>query len=151
MKRLASKFYQPTVFIISFAAGFTFYHYSIGIWNPVYQGNELTNTQVENLRKEAISFFYQTMPELFEGTYDPKEGYVSNEALNTFDKYKSCLEPRCRLIDVYFYYGVFFSEALFPSGDRFEVTMRKVEKGWRLDSFRHLGSGNIYYDGKENK
>jgi len=151
MKRLASKLYQPAVFIISFAAGFAFYHYSIRIWDPVYQGNELTNTQVENLRKEAVSFFYQTMPELFEGTYDPKEGYISDEALNTFNKYESRLEPRCRLIDVYFYYGVFFSEALFPSGDRFEVTMRKIDEEWRLNSFRHLGSRIIYYDGKENK
>jgi len=149
MNRLASKLYLPAAIIISFVAGYAFYHYSVTIWDPVYQGWELTNSKVERLRQEAIPFFYRTMRELFEGTYDPKEGYVSKQALNAFNKYKSRLEPRCRLINIYFYDAAFTSEALFLSGDRFEVAMIKADKGWRLDSFGHLNSEDIYYDIRE--
>jgi len=149
MNRFASKLYLPAVIVFSLVAGYAFYHYSVTIWDPVYQGSELTNSKVERLRQEAIPFFYRTMRELFEGTYDLKEGYVSDQALNAFNKYKSRLESRCRLINIYFYDAAFSSEVLFPSGDSFEVAMINTDTGWRLDSFRHLGSDPIYYDIKE--
>jgi hypothetical protein len=146
MNKFASRLRKPAVIVFSFAAGYLFYHYSVTIWDPVYQGWELTNGQVERLRQEAIPFFYRTMGELFEGTYDPNDGYVGKHAVVQFHKYRSRLEPRCRLINVYFYDAAFDSEVLFPSGDRFAVPMIKGEKGWRLDSFDHLGSAPIYHD-----
>ncbi len=146
MKKFASRLRGPALIVFSFAAGYLFYHYSVTIWDPIYQGWELTNGQVERLRQEAIPFFYRTMGELFEGTYDPNDGYVQEYALGDFNRYKSRLEPRCRLINIYFYDAAFSSEVLFPSGDRFAVAMIKGEKGWRLDSFGHLGSEPIYHD-----
>jgi len=151
MNRLASRLCLPAAIVFSFVTGYAFYHYSVKIWDPVYQGWEQTNSKVEKLRQEAIPFFYRTMRELFEGTYDPKEGYVSKQALNAFNKYKSRLESRCRLINIYYYDAAFASEALFPSGDRFAVAMIKADKGWRLDSFGHLSSEHIYYDIQINR
>ncbi len=136
----------PGAIVLSFFVGYAFYHYSVTIWDPVYMGLEKTNSEVEKLRQEAIPFFYRTMKELFEGTYDPNDSYVSKYALDTFNQYKSRLEPRCRLINIYFYDAAFASEVLFPSGDRFAVDMIKDDKGWRMKSFGHLRSGHIYYD-----
>ena len=137
---------MPAVVIMSFVAGYAFYHYSVTIWNPVYQGWELTNSKVESLRQEATTFFYQAMRELFEDAYDPKNGHVFKIAFNSFNEYKSRLEPRCRLINIYFYDAAFSSEVLFPSGDRFAIGMIKASKGWQLVSFDHLGSKQIYVD-----
>lgn len=145
MNKFAFRLRGPALILLSFAAGYVFYHYSVTIWDPVYQGWELTNGQVERLRQEAIPFFYQTMGELFEGAYDPNDGYVQKYAVDEFNRYKSRLEPRCRLLDIYFYDAAFCSEVLFPSGDRFKVAMIKGEKGWRLGSFDHLGSEPIYH------
>lgn len=146
MNRLYSRLRLPATIFFSFVAGYAFYHYSGAIWDPVYQGWEQTNSKVEKLRQEAIPFFYRTMLDLFAGTYDPKDGYISKNALNAFNKYKSRLEPRCRLINIYFYDAAFASEALFPSGDRFAVAMIKGDKGWRLDSFGHISNEHIYYN-----
>jgi hypothetical protein len=146
MNKFTSRLRQPALIVLSFAAGYGFYHYSVTIWDPVYQGWELTNSRVETLRQEVIPFFYRTMRELFEGTYDPNDGYVKSVAVGQFSQYKSRLEPRCRLINVYFYDAAFASEVLFPSGDRFAVAMIKGEKEWRLDSFGHIGSDPTYRD-----
>ena len=151
MNRLASRMYLLAAIVFSFIAGYVFYHYTVTIWDPVYQGWEQTNSKVEMLRQEAIPFFYRTMHELFKGTYDPKDGYVSKRALSAFNKYKSRLEPRCRLINIYYYDAAFASEAMFPSGDRFAVAMIKADKGWRLDSFGHLSSEHIYHDIQINR
>lgn len=146
MNKFYSRLRLPAAIVLSFIAGYAFYHYSVTIWDPVYQGWEQTNSKVEKLRQEAIPFFYRTLNELFEGTYDLKDNYVSKFALDTFNKYKSRLEPRCRLINIYYYDAAFASEALFPSGDRFAMAMIKADKGWRLDSFGHLSNQHIYYD-----
>lgn len=146
MNRLYSRLRLPATIVLSFIAGYAFYHYSVTIWDPVYQGLEQTNSKVENLRQEAIPFFYRTMKELFEGTYDPKDSYVSKYALDTFNECKSRLEPRCRLINIYYYDAALISEVLFPSGERFEVDMRKTGKGWLLNSIYHLSSEQIYRD-----
>jgi len=142
----------PAIIVFSFVAGYAFYHFSVTIWDPVYQGWDKTHSEVEKLRQEAISFFYLTMRELFEGSYDPNDGYVSKTALSAFNEYKSYLEPRCRLINVYYGYGVFSSEVLFPSGDRFDTIMAPTETGgWRLDSFGPLSSEHIYYNIQINR
>ena len=152
MNRLVFRLLLTISIIISFIVGYAFYHYSITIWDPVYRGLEKTNSEVEKLRQEAILFFYRTMKELFEGNYDPNDSYVYKYALNTFNEYKSRLEPRCRLINIYFYDAALVSEVLFPSGERFEVDMRKTDKGWLLYSIDHLSSEQIYRDLKlDNK
>lgn len=146
MNRLVSRLLLTIAIIISFIFGYAFYHYSVTIWDPVYMGLEQTNSEVEKFRQEAIPFFYRTMKELFEGTYDPNDSYVSKYALYTFNQYKSRLEPRCRLINIYFYDAALLSEVLFPSGERFNVDMRKTDKGWLLNSMDHLSSEHIYRD-----
>ena len=151
MNRLASRFRLPVAIVLSFIAGYAFYHYSVTIWNPVYQGNELTNSKVERLRQEVTTFFYQTMDELFEGTHDPNNDHISKQAINSFNEYKSRLEPRCRLINVYYYYGFFESDVLFPSGDRFVALIRKNDKGWRLDSLRYASTVRFVQLDKEHR
>lgn len=146
MNRLVSRLFLTIAIIISFFVGYAFYHYSITIWDPVYRGLEKTNSEVEKLRQEAIPFFYRTMKELFEGTYDPNDSYVSKYALDTFNEYKSHLEPKCRLIDIYYYDAALLSEVLFPSGERFEVDMRKTDNGWLLWTIDPLSSEQIYRD-----
>jgi hypothetical protein len=49
-------------------------------------------------------------------------------------------------VNVYETYGVFYGEVFFPSGDKFEVTMKKSEKGWMLGGLRYLGNKQIWLD-----
>jgi hypothetical protein len=125
-------------FIIGFASGFI----SLLRTDPHFQEPE----RYQKLVHEAKSFFYKTMYELFDGTYNPEGGYVSQSALDSFKKYRSNLEPICRLVNIYEGYGVFYGEVFFPSGDNFEVTMKKSEKGWILGGLRHLGNKQIWLD-----
>jgi len=86
------------------------------------------------------------MYELFDDSYNPESGYVSQYALDSFKKYRSNLEPRCRLVNVGEGYGVFYGEVFFPSGDNFEVGMKKSEEGWTLSGLRYLGNKQIWCD-----
>ncbi len=71
--------------------------------------------------KEATAFFYRTMQALFEGTYNPENGSISERALNVFNKYASNLGNKC-YIKIYdnesgYHGGIVF----FPSGDIFYI------------------------------
>ena len=105
----------------------------------------------ERLRGEAVVFFYDTMRELFAGTYDQQEGYVSAEALEVFNAYRASLEPRCWLVNVKESYGAFWGDALFPSGDLIEVAVTKTDKGWVLSLLNHIGTRNYFFDLSEAK
>ena len=108
-------------------------------------------SRFERLRGEAVVFFYETMRELFAGTYDQQEGYVSAEALDVFNAYRASLEPRCWLVNVKESYGAFWGDALFPSGDLIEVAMRKTDKGWVLSLLNHIDTRNPFFDLPEAK
>jgi len=107
---------------------------------------EPRQSELEVLRQEASGFFYDTMRELFERTYDPQESHVSPRALDIFDAYRPKLQPRCWLVNVYPQYGTFYGEVLFPSGDVFEVGMQKNDKGWVLVWLNHMGTKYFYRD-----
>ena len=98
------------------------------------------------LREEAAVFFYDTMRELFDGTYEQREERVSAEALKVFNAYRTSLEPRCWLVNVRESYGVFCGEALFPSGHVFEVGMQKTDKGWALCRLNYMGTRYGFHD-----
>ena len=95
---------------------------------------------------EARSFFYTTVYELFDDKYNPEDGYVSQYVLDSFKKYRTNLEPICRLVNVYETYGVLSGEVFFPSGDNFKVALKKSEKGWILGGLHHLGNKQIWCD-----
>jgi len=101
---------------------------------------------LEKLQEEATVFFYDTMRELFAGTYDQQDERVSAKALDVFNTYRMNLEPRCWLVNVKEDYGVFCGTALFPSGDVFEVSMRKTDRGWVLSWLNHLGTKYGFHD-----
>jgi hypothetical protein len=66
--------------------------------------------------------------------------------LDTFNTYRPRLDPKCWLVDVYPEYSTFFGKVLFPSGDVFEVGMRKDSSGWVLDFLNHMGTGYLFCD-----
>ena len=144
MKKLVSRLCIVAVIFFFFIAGLAFGYVSFLITNPHFR--EPNRYQLEELIHEAHSFFYKTMYELFEGTYNPKDGYVSQYTLESFEKYRSRLEPRCRLVNVGEGYGSFYGEVFFHSGDKFEVTMKKSDKGWVLGNLRYLGNKQIWCD-----
>lgn len=87
-------------------------------------------------KSEAVSFFYSTMHALFEGTYNSEDGSVSPEALKKFREYEPQLGDKCRLFIVDGTPpGYYESLAFFPSGDIFDVVIRKTSQGLILDVF----------------
>ncbi len=87
-------------------------------------------------KREAVSFFYSTMHALFEGTYNSEDGSVSPEALKKFREYEPQLGDKCRLFIVDSTPpGYYESLAFFPSGDIFDVVIRKTSQGLILDFF----------------
>ena len=83
----------------------------------------------EELINEARPFFYKTMLELYSGTYNPEDGYISQSANDNIKEYKSKIEPRCRLVRVRETYGVINGEVFFPSGGNFHFILSKTDKG----------------------
>jgi VanZ family protein len=94
-------------------------------------------------QKEASSFFYKTMNEFFEGSYNPEDGAVSDEALNMLNELGPESGGKCWLLIYDDWYsqqrqrkGYFFGPAFFPSGDMFEVEIERVGKRLVLKKFR---------------
>jgi uncharacterized protein YneF (UPF0154 family) len=102
--------------------------------------------RLERLQGEAVVFFYDTMRELFLGTYDQQKNQVSAQALGVFNTYRARLEPKCWLVNTREVYGAFWGEALFPSGDVIEVCMEKSDKGWVVSLLNHMGDKYFFHD-----
>ena len=68
-------------------------------------------------KREAISFFYSTMHALFEGTYNPEEGSVSEAFLEKFEEHKLQLGGKCKLFIIDSTPGYYECYVFFPSGD----------------------------------
>jgi len=144
MKRLISKLCIVSLIIFFFIVGYAFGYISFLITNPHFR--EPNRYQLEELTHDAKAFFYKTMYELFDGTYNPDDGYVSQLAFSSFKKYRSNLKPRCRLVNIGEHYGILYGEVFFPSGDTFEVAMRKSDKAWNLEYLHYLGNKQIWRD-----
>ena len=109
--------------VISFIAGFLWSPIAIGVWKAQFV------TPVHRQRqKEAYSFFYRTMLGLFEGTYGPENGFISQEAMNIYKKYRDRLGIKCRVHLEEDSAGDFVGEAFFPSGDLFRVEIRRIDE-----------------------
>jgi VanZ family protein len=67
--------------------------------------NKFSGPSLQQQQKEALSFFYRTIHELFEGNYKHEEGTVSKDALETFNEHVSRLGNKCKL----FIYDDWFS------------------------------------------
>lgn len=101
--------------------------------------NKLNGPSLKQQQKEASYFFYRTMHELFEGNYNPEEGSVSQDALDTFKEYESRLGGKCQLYIYDDWYsqnrqksGYFSGPVFFPSGDRFDVGIEQIGKHFVL-------------------
>jgi VanZ family protein len=97
---------------------------------------------LQQQQKHARHFFYKTMHELFEGTYNPEQGTVSQDAMDTFRKFESELGGKCQLFIYDDWYsrnmqrnGYFNGPAFFPSGDVFHVGLQRTNEHFVLKEF----------------
>lgn len=88
-------------------------------------------------KREAITFFYKTMNELFEGTYNPEEGYVLDWVLEKFEEYKLNLGGKCKLFIIDSTPGYYECYVFFPSGDLFSLVIDRRDGRGKLGGF-HL-------------
>jgi hypothetical protein len=89
-------------------------------------------------KKEVESFFYRTMNEIFDGTYDSNKGSVYSGALETIKEYEPKLGKKC-----YFFINDSSPDytegtAFLPSGDYFYVLIDRKGKSWVINKFYHL-------------
>ncbi|UCC97274.1 MAG: hypothetical protein JSW66_15675 [Phycisphaerales bacterium] len=105
-----------------------------------------TRTRIRRTQ-DARVFFYAAMRALFEGTYDPNDSSISEEALNTFRKYESRLGGKCYAQIHDESSGYHWGMVLFPSGDIFEVIiMRDAEQLLMLKEFAHQDWDKLWSD-----
>ena len=102
-------------------------------------------------QQAARYFFYTTMFELFEGDFDLEKCSISEDALETFKKYRSRLTDKCSLMidnDPYNqsrqWDGLFSGVVVFPSGDHFSVVIEEINKDFILKKFKLLGWDEIW-------
>lgn len=88
-------------------------------------------------KMEAISFFYRTMHDLFEGTYSNEGISISPEALKIFKEYEHRLGGKCDLIIYDSTPGYYECAAFFPSGDVFTIGIVLRDRRWLLGGFHH--------------
>lgn len=86
---------------------------------------------------QAFTFFYKTMNDLFEGTYNPQDDAIYKDALKEFRKYEPRLGKKCLLYigdaNPSYYEGT----AIFPSGDLFYVYISRMGKRYEIIRLRH--------------
>jgi len=86
-------------------------------------------------KREAVSFFYKTVNELFEDTYNTEDESVSEIFLGKFREYKSRLGGKCQLFVVDSTPGYYECLAFFPSGDFFTLAIEQRQGKWVLEGF----------------
>lgn len=114
---------------IAFITGAVFVLIAIVVWKSHFEPNR------PQRQREAYSFFYKKMHELFEGKFNPEEGSISTDALETFKEYKSRLGDKCRLFIGDDSSGYFDGIAFFPSGDCFYVVIVRIDDRMVLERF----------------
>lgn len=100
-------------------------------------------------KREAISFFYSTMYALFEGTYNPEEGSVSEAFLEKFEEHKPQLGGKCELFIIDSTPGYYECYVFFPSGDIFNLAIDRRDgrgelKGFYLKNWDILWRETLY-------
>jgi VanZ family protein len=111
----------------------------------------LTGPSLFQRQQAARYFFYSTMCELFEGGYDPEEGSISENALETFREYRPRLGDKCSLSICNYPYnlsrqkvGYFDGAAFFPSGDSFQVLIVRTGSRFVIERFEHWDWDTIW-------
>jgi len=96
-------------------------------------------------QQAARYFFYTAVCELFEGSFDLEEGSLSEEAVETFKKYRTRLGDKCSFFIHNYPYnqsrqrtGYFSGTAIFPSGDLFSVVIVRTSENFVLERFEPL-------------
>ena len=116
--------------VICFVVGFLCSPVVIGVW----KANFVTPLHRQRER-EAYSFFYREMFELFEGTYNPQSRFVSEDALNDYKKHADRLGSVCQVHLGQDSAGNFVGRAFFPSGDVFDVEVFRSHEHLELTRF----------------
>jgi hypothetical protein len=93
---------------------------------------------------EAYTFFYRTMIELSEGTYNPESGFVRQDVLNEYKKYADRLGGMCQVHLGKDSAGNFIGKAFFPSGDIFDVEVFRNNEGLMLSFFFHRNWESVW-------
>ena len=91
-----------------------------------------------NEKREAITFFYNTMYALFEDTYSSGEGTLSEADLKKFEEHKPQLGGKCKLFIVDSKPGYYECFAIFPSGDIFNLAIIRRDGRWKVAGFNNL-------------
>jgi hypothetical protein len=112
---------------LSFIAGVIFLPMALVLWSHL---KGVPSRYQE--KREAMSFFYHTMNSLFEGTYNPKEGSVSQEFLERLKEYEPQLGGKCKLFVVDSTHGYYECVAFFPSGNMFRLAVARRDGRWKL-------------------
>lgn len=108
-----------------------------GLFGLVHLGQFLTPGRYKE-KREAITFFYNTMYALFEDTYSPLEGNLSEADLKKFEEHKPQLGGKCILFIIDSTPGYYECFAFFPSGDVFNLGIIKQDGHWKLTGFHNL-------------
>ena len=84
-------------------------------------------------REEARVFFRKAMSALAQGTYDPRTGSISDEAIEILRRDQRHVEGQCQLFIVDSAFDGYEGVAFFPSGHMFNVTISDTPKGYVVD------------------
>ena len=124
---------------IYFIAGFLCSPIAIGIWKAHFVAPVQRQQQ-----EEAYAFFYRTMIELSEGTYNPESGFVREDALNDYKKYADRLGGMCQIHLGRDSADNFVGKAFFPSGDIFDIYVFRGKERLMLLSFFHRNWESVW-------
>lgn len=127
MKREAETLCLISIFsLISFIAGIVVGPFAMIIFFELISPNR---------EQQAKSFFYRTMDELFEDTYNTEESPVSPEFMEAFKKYEPQLGKKCHLHIFDGTSGYYECFAFFPSGNVFVLQIVSMDDKWKLYGF----------------
>lgn len=130
--------------VLSFIVGFLCSPVVIGLW----KGQFVAPVELQRY-KEAHAFFYKTMIELFEGTYNSEDGYISqkpHDIPNIYKEYAERLGGKCVVHLEKDSLDDFVGQAFFPSGDVFDVTVARIDGRWKLVDFHHWNWNRLWAD-----
>jgi hypothetical protein len=118
----------------------------------IESGNNYCKT--ESIKAEAKSFFYKTIHEVYMGTYNPKDGSVSENLLKKFEdkEFRAKFNPICHLETVELKYGdTYFGLVSSKSDYVFEVEIIKINGKWSLFYLEDFNAKSFWKDIREDK
>ena len=99
--------------------------------------------------ERGLLVFFKTMIGLFEGTYNPEDGYISqkpHDIPNIYKEYAERLGGKCVVHLEKDSVADFVGQAFFPSGDVFDVTVARIDGRWKLIRFNHWNWSRFWAD-----